>query len=159
MALISVQIRGSAELNRLISRIQQEGRNLSAIHNLMATEGQKWVFDNFTQDGKLATNGAGWRPLSPVTIAKRRKGKGRGSVKILRDTGIMRAGVNKRADASRAVVGFGGQHGLLSYFHHAGAGVPRRPLLPTEEQIMPNLVARLTAYLRSVIKGAGGNVH
>lgn len=40
---------------------------------------------NFVQQGRPVK----WQKLSPLTIALRRKGKGRGSPQILRDTGIL----------------------------------------------------------------------
>ena len=52
-----------------------------------------FVLDNFRRQGYPEK----WAPLKSSTIARRRKGKGSGSPKILMDTGILRAAASSQA--------------------------------------------------------------
>lgn len=99
--------------------------------------------------------GMKWRPLSPVTVAKRRKGEGSGEIQILRDTGRLMNSIAVNSSASSVEVGsnlvyaaihqFGGMAG-----RNRKVSIPARPFLPTNglplEQ-MTELVDILTAYL------------
>lgn len=97
-----------------------------------------------------ASKGDGtWQPLSPATIAGRRKGKGKGpTAMILRDTGLLFKALSPGViDAPGALtedipygirVGFGGpsRHGNgqatiadIAAFHNAGSGVPQRQII------------------------------
>ncbi len=103
---------------------------------------------------KYSKGGGDWAPLSPKTIARRRKGRGSrrfavGSIAILRDKGIMFAALdpvfkNKPGQLQEDIqfgirVGFGGAapHGddkitvaQLAEIHHSGLGnVPARVIV------------------------------
>jgi len=73
---------------------------------------------NFQTEG-ARTPGGKWIPLSPVTIALRRKGKGSGSPRILQDTGYLKNSIIPTYDENQAVVGTN-----LSYagIHQYGIG-------------------------------------
>jgi phage gpG-like protein len=61
------------------------------------------VILNFRTQGQRVVAG-GWKPLSPVTIAGRRKGKGAGSPRILQDTGALLGANMPYADEREASV-------------------------------------------------------
>jgi phage virion morphogenesis protein len=52
-----------------------------------------------------APDGSTWHALSPVTIALRRKGKGKGGAKPLLDTGRLRNSISYAVDANSVTVG------------------------------------------------------
>lgn len=121
-----------------------------------------WTNQNFREEGAEAK----WTPLSPNTLAARRKGRGSGGARILRDTGrmaqsfVLRVGHNEvevgTADR-KAVWHQGGTRprtvtakvpgkpmrfrtasGWRSKYEVHHPGMPARPLLPSER-----LAARL----------------
>ena len=81
--------------------------------------------------------GNAWAKLSEVTLQRRRKGKGTGSNKILRDTGRLANSINYRADATSVSVGtnvvYAAMHqfgGTKSQWPHLWGNIPARPFLP-----------------------------
>jgi phage virion morphogenesis protein len=81
--------------------------------------------------------GNAWAKLSEVTLQRRRKGKGKGSNKILRDTGRLANSINYRADAASVSVGtnvvYAAMHqfgGTKSQWPHLWGDIPARPFLP-----------------------------
>ena len=55
----------------------------------------KSVMQNFQEQ---RTDKQVWKPLSPMTIAMRRKGKGKGTPKILQDTGFLKRSIFSYSD-------------------------------------------------------------
>jgi phage gpG-like protein len=72
-----------------------------------------WVNQNFRDEGTEQK----WAPLSPNTIAARRKGKGAGGAQILRDTGHMAMSFTMEVGANRVEVGTADQKAA---WHHGG---------------------------------------
>ena len=138
-----------------------------------------WINENFRKAGAEQS----WKPLSPNTVAARRKGKGAGSAQPLRDTGRMAQSFVARIGADQVWVGTEDrkavfhQFGTRSYvirpkqakalrFATAGKGViyrrvvrhpgiQARPLLPS-----PQLAERLAqevlrAYVDELARSAG----
>jgi phage gpG-like protein len=79
------------------------------------------VILNFRTQGSRAVPG-GWKPLSPVTIAMRRKGRGHGGPRILQDSGALIQNVNPAATDSEATV-----TSNMPYSLAMQKGLPRRP--------------------------------
>lgn len=185
MAIITVDVRNDKEILAAVDKVRSVVKSpnaMSTIHNLMALEAKKWILENFDRDGKLAVPGSGWAALKPNTIVGRRRGKGGASPKILRDSGLLRASVNSKADARQARAGFADRKAL---FHHAGTksypivpkrapflvfmttsglvrtkkvkhpGLPARPLIPTRDQIVPLVVKRLDLYVANYLRKLG----
>lgn len=85
--------------NRLLSMGENPGPWLKIIgHNL--AESTRLRF----RDGRGPT-GTSWAPLSPVTLALRRKGKGAGSAKPLLDTGRLANSITHRVGHNYVEVG------------------------------------------------------
>lgn len=80
---------------------------------VMGERFKAWVNQNFREEGAEAK----WKPLSPNTIAARRKGKGSGSARILRDTGRMAQSFTTQVGRNMVEVGTADQKAL---FHQAG---------------------------------------
>ena len=97
------------------------------------------VIKNFREQG---TDKEKWQALSPVTLALRRKGKGKGTPRILEDTGMLRMSIASEADNDTATVGtnlgyakkhqFGGRIGK--------AMIPARPFLVLRENSHQKLI-------------------
>lgn len=49
--------------------------------------------------------GAAWKRLAASTLARRRKGRGTGSNKILRDTGVLQNSINYQATSDQVAIG------------------------------------------------------
>lgn len=133
----------------------------------------KWINDNFV------SRGAGkWAPLSPNTIASRRKG----SSVPLQNTGNLRASFSHRVSILGSSVTAGTQNRIAEY-HHTGTrpyeirprngrflafmtvngpvwarkvnhpGLPQRKLIPDEGEAKTLAVAIIEAALRKAVDG------
>lgn len=109
---VSIDLRGLGKFRSLIQRMAKEGGNKSVLHQRYGIETLKWVDKNFSSKGQLA---GGWKPLSPNTIAGRRKG----SSMPLQDTGGMRRSFTMKFDANEARVGSAMQ---IAEYHEKGTG-------------------------------------
>lgn len=59
------------------------------------------VMKNFQEQG---TDKEKWKPLSEITLMRRRKGKGKGTAKILMDTGYLRQSIFPIVSENKAMV-------------------------------------------------------
>lgn len=138
----------------------------------------RWIGQNFRSEGGLV---GGWKPLTPGTIAGRRK-KGRGA-KILRDTGRLQqsfvsavsgrkvevGSAEPRADwhhfgtkpytirpVSAKLLRFMGPEGKYVFskeVHHPG--LPARKLVPPEEEAEKLAVKILDLYVNTKLREIG----
>ena len=98
-----------------------------------------FVADNFQTEGRAG--GAPWKPLSPVTIGRRRKGRG-GLIsdRILQDTGRLKQSFIPGAPENvfRQFGGKGVDVGTTLFYappHEFGTSrIPQRKMLPTREK-------------------------
>jgi len=104
----------------------------------------QWIQKNFEGEGKLAVGG--WQPLAPATIARRR---GAGSVKILQDTGALKGRWKHFYDKRRGWIRSGVPYAAA---HHFGGRLPKRPLIPTRDQIMPTLIKIYGQFVKVSVK-------
>lgn len=110
----------------------------------------RWIQKNFQSEGDLAYPGKGWEPLDPKTIAARRKGeKIDREDKILQDTGQLRSRWKHTWTQRSAKIQSGVDYGE---YHEKGKGVPERRVLPTEEQIMPELLKLFGKFVQTSLK-------
>lgn len=72
---------------------------LTEIGETVITQTQLRFVDGESPDGSK------WAPLSAVTLARRRKGKGAGSAQPLMDTGRLRNSIAKRVDDKSVFIG------------------------------------------------------
>ncbi len=101
-----------------------------------------------TRFNTFSRGGGDWAPLSPATLAKRRKGSGKNPAAILADNGDLRTallpGINpgwqQTTGPWRLTLGFGGPAAHsgggqatiadIANFHHAGSGnLPQRQII------------------------------
>lgn len=109
---VSIDLRGLGKFRSLIQRMAKEGGNKSVLHQRYGIETLKWVDKNFASRGQLA---GGWKPLSPNTIAGRRKG----SSVPLQDTRGLRRSFTMKFNAEDARVG---SPMAIAEYHEKGTG-------------------------------------
>lgn len=92
---------------------------------------------------KFSRGGGNWKRLAPSTLKARRKGRGRGSAAILRDTGLLFAALNPevmqlKQTTSGLVSTFGGSGkypngttvaDVMSFHQTGGPNLPKRLIL------------------------------
>lgn len=110
----------------------------------------QWVGRNFEDEGTEKR----WKPLSPRTIAGRRK-RGSGA-RILRDTGRMAMSFVSTVSRTGQWVSVGAAgsktHGDLARWHHFGTRrVPVRPLLPSKNAGRKIAMDEMTNYVNVVV--------
>lgn len=92
--------------SRVMAALHTLQGNLADLSPAMAGIGQVLVTEtDLAFRSQKDPWGNAWAKLSAVTLARRRKGKGKGSNKILRDTGRLANSINYRADKASVSVG------------------------------------------------------
>jgi phage virion morphogenesis protein len=135
-------------LQKRLLRIEQELRARERINQQATVVIDRWVQQNFEAEGRPAMGGAGWRPLAGRTIARRRKGDGRGGYKILQDTGRLKGDWKHDWTANLAKVQSGVDY---ADEHHVGKGaLPVRRILPSDRQIWPALQKIYEGWIRGI---------
>lgn len=104
----------------------------------------RWIQKNFQREGDPK-----WKPLSPVTIALRRRGRGAGRPKILQDTGQLKTRWKHLFTHKKSVIQSGVEYGLK---HEEGLRVPKRKILPTNKQIWPELKKVYQSFVKRSLK-------
>jgi phage virion morphogenesis protein len=99
-----------ASFDRMLSAGQNPQPYLRAIGDAL-TNSTRLRFND-----SQAPDGSAWAPLSPVTLALRRKGKGSGGAKPLLDTGRLRNSITSSVDANSVTVGTNVDYGAMQHF-------------------------------------------
>jgi hypothetical protein len=131
-------VRISDRLERIL-HIAENNAVMEDALNEVASEYRTMMMKRY----KAYSRGGGdWKPLSPATIARRRKGKGKGSDKILIDTGgliqavgvMTHVGAENKIDGTHITIGFsdrahegGDTYNQIASWHQNG--VPQRKIL------------------------------
>lgn len=165
----------SADARRKIRRVLKE-MDARRLLKLIGLRQLKWINDNFVRSGALQR--PPWRPLSPNTVAGRR----RGSSRPLMDTGRLRQsfvhhvvgrqmvevgtdvqyaeyhehGVGPHTIRPRRakVLRFMTKDGVVYARHVRHPGIPARPMLPTKDVAERLAVTVLDAAYRKMTRGA-----
>lgn len=153
---VSIDLRGLGRFRNLIGRMAKAGGNRAILHQRYGIETLKWVDKNFSSSGQLA---GGWAPLSPNTVAARRKG----SSLPLRNTGGLRQSFTMKFDANEARVG---SPSKLAEYHHGGTGLygPKKHsylIYPKKAKALAFQVANVSfkgGKLKRVQFGKGGAI-
>ncbi len=143
-----------SSLKDLIKKIeikQKKYNNVRVIMPQIATLLYKSVMDNFNKQG---TDEKSWQPLSEITIRKRRKGKGKGSIKILMDTGTLRRSIFPVAKEKEALVytnlNYAPMHqfGLTKSVKNKKITIPARPFLHLRREYKERIIELLQNYFK-----------
>jgi len=134
---VKVKLTGAKRTQRRMTKVARKFKDFESANLAAAIALRRWIDLNFKAEGARHENSFGpWKPLHPVTIEKRRQGKGSGTAKILQDTGALRSRWEVRANRS-----FGEVESRQDYSRiHENGGiamidgrtvkVPRRKILP-----------------------------
>ena len=117
----------------------------------------KWVQDNFKQQGVKSKQGR-WQELSPVTLSMRRK-EGKGA-KILEDIGNLKGHWKHLYTHSEATLQSGEPYAIVHdqgnprnrMFGKAKAPIPQRKITPEKDQVWPNIKKIYKMFLNVVLK-------
>ncbi len=112
----------------------------------------RWIQKNFQQEGGLLKEK--WKPLSPVTIAMRRKGaKSHKGHKILQDTGDLRMKWKHYYDNKKAFIRSGVPYAV---YHDSEkprkSNLPRRQILPDKEHVLDKLLKIYSGFVRTSLR-------
>ena len=158
---VKFSLRGVRALgNRLNILMRELGGNRAELHQRFGIQALRWIDRNFQSEGGLLDDGK-WKALKESTKAGRRKGKRKLKTaaqkrrfrhRILQDTGHMRQSFTMRADNSKVVVGTNVPYAV---YHESDAPrkvLPRRRMLPTFEEIGPQLLVTAVNYIEELKK-------
>lgn len=144
---ISFAITGVDALKTAMEKYKKHLKERKRVNGQAVILVDRWIQKNFQTEGG---NVGGWRPLSQATIEARRKGKNRrGSVRILQDTGEMRRNWKHIYSDTEAKIVSGVPYSIK---HEEGDGVPQRRILPTPEEIWPQLEKLYTLFIQKAFK-------
>jgi phage virion morphogenesis protein len=100
---VGVQVVGLDALQGVIRKAILKNSSTQPIMMLIAQKMRVMILSNF--DKKRNPDGSEWEPLSPLTVAMRRTGRGIGYPRMLRDTGVLYNSITPQATDKEAVVG------------------------------------------------------
>jgi phage gpG-like protein len=137
-------------LTRLKGKMARRKKNLdnrSRFYQRAVVYVDAWIQKNFKTQGEPF---GGWQPLSPVTIARRRKGpKARLGEKILQDTGQLKSRWKKTWGARQGIIQAGVPYAV---YHDEGLGAPKREILPEKEMVNPAIKKILGIFIKEALK-------
>lgn len=113
------------QLIDLARRVNDIDGSVKAVAPLLNESAISMMGENF--ENQRAGDGPKWAKHSPVTIERRRKGKGRGSAKLLIDTGLMFGG--RQADSSEGKTEIGNAMDYAG-IHQTGADKVAKQKVP-----------------------------
>jgi len=147
---LEFKIKGINTLAKNMLNISKKLKNQRATNKKAVILIDKWIQKNFQQEGRMADPG-GWESLAPATIKARRTGKKKSKgTKILQDRGWLRSKWDHRATQRMAMVKSAVKYGMP---HHEGSGhLPERPIIPTKEQMMPQLLKLFKKHVKTSLQ-------
>lgn len=129
--MLNAKVIGINALSRWAAKARQQIGNNERMFAQGVTYIDGWIQRNFKGEGSEV---GGWQPLSPATIAGRRKGaKAGNSAKILQDTGRLRMNWRRTWTSRRGIIESGTPY--ASVHQEGGGNVPQRRLLPVADEI------------------------
>lgn len=139
--MIDYKIIGLAALAAAMKYRQKKLSKMKSANAKAVVIVERWIQVNFQQEGKMAEGGGGWTSLKQATLDARRKGKAKHGDKILQNIG------NLKKDWGKAWSPRGGHvwskqpdYAPTHQFGDKSRNIPARPIIPTEKQIMPELL-------------------
>jgi len=136
--MINVQL-DTSELDQAFNRLSQSTSNLYQPMDEIGDALENNIALLFVD--QQSPEGEPWKPLSDVTLQRRRQGAGEGSARILQDTGILKNSMTHNADHKSVEVGtaveyapthqFGATKGQYATGVPWG-DIPARPFIPEE---------------------------
>jgi hypothetical protein len=133
MAFLNLKVSGQQKFIRNVKGISKRLQNKRGVHLAAVIAYERWIKKNFQADGKNHENSRyKWKPLKESTVQRRRKGRGTGSPKILRDTGSLMGRWNRIATDKFGKIRSGVTHSMT---HENGTRhIPQRKIFPADKQ-------------------------
>lgn len=125
-------------LSRLLDRVAEMATDTRNVERALKSAGAYMlgsVQKNFQQQGRPRK----WSPLAPATLARRRRGRGRGGPQILIDTARMKNQVAFTVHSAGVDVGLNAVQAARQHFGYKGgagpgqAKTPARPFLLVQD--------------------------
>lgn len=134
-------------IDKVMNRVNRLQRDIKHVEKPMKAAGQHMVgsiVKNFNSSGRPKK----WQKLAPSTVAGRRKGKGRGGLKILIDKGQLRNSHSIRLRSDGVEVGTNMVQAKRQHFGYPGgsgrghAKTPARPFVMFQDED-PEAIGRI----------------
>ena len=158
---------------RSMKKKEEELKKQSATNAKCTLAVENWVQKNFQSQGKLAEGGDGWVPTSQAALNLRVSRRGGGNPQTLIDRGWLKNRWKRLYSDEKAVLESGVDYGrahdegptwvmlIPDPRYHRGKNadmtpkrikVPQRKILPTHEQIWPQIQKIYKMFLNKVLK-------
>lgn len=125
----------AVEAVRLIQRVQAKVADVDPLLDSFGDILESRIELNFRD--QVDYKGTALQQLSALTIARRRKGNGSGSVQILRDTGRLQNTLRHEVSAGALLLSLGGgpanRSAAVHQFGSTAKNIPRRAVMPIDE--------------------------
>lgn len=132
---VNLKVSGQQKFLRHMGKIPKKLSNKRGMYLAAVITYERWIKKNFQAQGRNHENSKfHWKPLKESTIKRRRKGKGRGNPKVLRDTGNLMLRWERTATNQYGRLRSGVKY---SSVHENGAkrrGIPQRKIFPSDKQ-------------------------
>lgn len=136
------------ETDRLLDELRRRMGNLRPVMEAVGQVIQSGTQQRFID--QAAPDGTPWAPLSPVTIARRRRGPtATGSIQILRDTGRLMNSISYEATANQVSVFTNVLYAATHQLGDPRRRIPARPFFGYNAQDQAAIVEILQGYVRA----------
>lgn len=167
MTQFDVKIKGTKKLQRRFNRLARKIRNKTPLYKRIGIQLLNEISHTFETE---THEGRPWKPLKLSTIMARRKGKGKGTPKILQDTGTLRRSFvrevkkdyvkihidpGKKTIKDGVVVGTPIEYAPYHEFGGAKGRPPRRPMLPSMNRALQMSVQISDKYIDEQLRRVG----
>jgi phage gpG-like protein len=161
-ASIDLKFKGLEQLRAGLEKKQSALEHRGNVFHQAVIVTDRWVQKNFQTEGQMAYPGAGWQKLAASTIAGRlgqrrvkeaakKKGKepSTATLKILQQSGWLRSKWKHFWNDKIAIIQSGVSYGIYHDSDAPRKRLPERKILPTEKQIMPELMKLFGAFVKT----------
>lgn len=125
------------KLNKRLIKMRERATNKNPLTGKMAIVLHKDIIDHFNKE---QGESGPWRPLSNVTIMRRRKGNRAGRDKILQDTGNLKNSMMLKNNSTSAIVFTNVRY--ASKHNEGSGGIPKRKFMWVSKEAR-NLFTRM----------------
>lgn len=132
---VNLKVSGQQKFLRHVGKVPKRLSNKRGMHLSAVITYERWIKKNFRAEGKNHENGKfKWKPLKESTVERRRKGKGKGQPKILRDTGNLMLRWDRVATNTYGWLRSGVSYSSIHENGDRRRGIPQRKILPSDKQ-------------------------
>lgn len=141
---------GLSALQKSMRKRAQSLKNREKVNAQATVVVDGWIQRNFNAQGAMSMGGKGWKPLQAATLKARRHGLGKGSGKILQNSGDLRKRWKHLWSVKLAKVQSGVTYGI---YHEKGTKhLPVRRILPQNKQIWPLIEKLYSQFIKKILR-------